>query len=48
MQPATTRKLTVDGLAVPALPTTIKRIVVIGDTGCRLEGRLQRRTATIR
>ena len=35
--PATTRSLTVDGLAVPALPRSIKRIVVIGGTGCRLD-----------
>ena len=32
------RAITVDGLAAPALPSDIKRIVVIGDTGCRLEG----------
>ena len=35
---ASSRAITADGLAVPALPSDIKRIVVIGDTGCRLEG----------
>jgi hypothetical protein len=35
---ASSRVITVDGLAAPALPSDIKRIVVIGDTGCRLEG----------
>jgi Calcineurin-like phosphoesterase len=34
------RAITVDGLAAPALPSDIKRIVVLGDTGCRLEGSL--------
>src|SRR5690242_1715368 len=28
------RAASVDGLPVPVLPATIKRIVVIGDTGC--------------
>jgi hypothetical protein len=32
------RAATVDGVPVPAVPSTIKRIVVIGDTGCRLKG----------
>ncbi len=32
------RAATVDGVPVPALPGAIKRIVVIGDTGCRLKG----------
>jgi hypothetical protein len=32
------RRITVDGLLVPTLPTDIKRIVVIGDTGCQLKG----------
>ncbi len=32
------RRITVDGMAVPTLPADIKRIVVIGDTGCRLKG----------
>jgi hypothetical protein len=35
---AATAALTVGGLPVPALPTAIRRIVVIGDTGCRLKG----------
>jgi hypothetical protein len=34
----TVRSLTVDGVPVPTLPSTIRRIVVIGDTGCRLKG----------
>jgi hypothetical protein len=33
---ASTRAITVDGLPVPVLPSAIRRIVVIGDTGCRL------------
>jgi hypothetical protein len=33
-----TRSIAVDGLPVPVLPGDIKRIVVIGDTGCRLKG----------
>jgi predicted phosphodiesterase len=36
--PATTKKLTVGGVAVPVLPAAINRIAVIGDTGCRIEG----------
>ncbi len=35
---ANTRSLTVDGLPAPVPPPSIKRIVVIGDTGCRLKG----------
>jgi hypothetical protein len=35
---ASSRAITVDGLAAPVLSSDIKRIVVIGDTGCRLEG----------
>ena len=31
--------ITVDGLRVPALPGDVKRVVVIGDTGCRLKGK---------
>src|SRR5262249_21215144 len=34
--PAATRTLTVDGLPAPTLPGDIRRIVLIGDTGCRL------------
>ncbi|MBV8133035.1 MAG: metallophosphoesterase [Alphaproteobacteria bacterium] len=37
--PAATRQLTVGGSAAPSLPPVVRRIVVIGDTGCRLEGR---------
>src|SRR5258705_6143216 len=32
-------RLMVAGVLVPALPPMARRIVVIGDTGCRLEGR---------
>jgi Calcineurin-like phosphoesterase len=35
---AATRGITVDGLPAPVLASDIKRIVVIGDTGCRLKG----------
>jgi hypothetical protein len=35
---AKARAITVDGLPVPVLPADVKRIVVIGDTGCRLKG----------
>jgi hypothetical protein len=35
---AAARTIAVGGLPVPALPPDIKRIVVIGDTGCRLKG----------
>jgi hypothetical protein len=38
-EPATTARLTVGGAGVPTLPAMVRRIVVIGDTGCRLEGR---------
>jgi hypothetical protein len=36
--PAATTRLSVGGVPVPTLPATVRRIVVIGDTGCRLEG----------
>ncbi len=36
--PLATQKITVGGVAVPTVPATINRIVVIGDTGCRIEG----------
>lgn len=36
--PITTRKLLAGGLPVPALPEEVNRIVIIGDTGCRLKG----------
>jgi Calcineurin-like phosphoesterase len=35
--PASARGATVGGLPVPMLPGSIRRIVVIGDTGCRLK-----------
>lgn len=35
---ASTRGIAVDGLPVPILPSDVKRIVVVGDTGCRLKG----------
>lgn len=38
--PAATRRITVDALPVPVLPTDVKRIVVLGDTGCRLKDQL--------
>jgi predicted phosphodiesterase len=37
--PATTARLAVGGVPVPTLPAMARRIVVFGDTGCRLEGR---------
>jgi hypothetical protein len=37
--PAMTTRLAVAGLPTPVLPKEVRRIVVIGDTGCRLEGR---------
>ena len=37
--PAATARLMVGGVAMPTLPATARRIVVIGDTGCRLEGK---------
>jgi predicted phosphodiesterase len=37
--PLTTAKLSIGGVAVPTLPETVNRIAVIGDTGCRIEGR---------
>ena len=37
---ATTVRLAVGGVAMPTvLPATARRIVVIGDTGCRIEGK---------
>jgi len=35
--PAATRNLSVGGVIVPTLPATINRIVVVGDTGCRID-----------
>jgi hypothetical protein len=37
--PAATTRLAVAGLALPTLPASVRRIAVIGDTGCRLAGR---------
>ena len=37
--PATTSNLTIAGSPTPVLPQEVRRIVVLGDTGCRLEGR---------
>ena len=37
--PAVIRQLIVGGSPAPILPEEVRRIVVIGDTGCRLEGR---------
>jgi hypothetical protein len=37
--PATTARLGIDGAVLPILPATVRRIAVIGDTGCRLAGR---------
>src|SRR4029077_20496481 len=36
---ATTANLTIAGSPTPVLPQEVRRIVVLGDTGCRLEGR---------
>ena len=38
--PADTRRLSVQGLPAPVLPSSVQRIAVIGDTGCRLKGDL--------
>ena len=37
--PAVTRQLIVGGSQAPVLPSEVRRIVIVGDTGCRLEGR---------
>ncbi|MBV8402024.1 MAG: metallophosphoesterase [Acetobacteraceae bacterium] len=37
--PASAHEIAVDGLSTPALPRDINRIVVLGDTGCRIKGR---------
>jgi len=37
--PARTARLTVDGVVLPTVPGMVRRIAVIGDTGCRLAGR---------
>ena len=35
--PVNTRSVAVDRISLPLLPSVVKRIVVIGDTGCRLK-----------
>jgi predicted phosphodiesterase len=37
--PLGTQKLSIGKVDVPVLPATINRVVVIGDTGCRIEGK---------
>jgi predicted phosphodiesterase len=37
--PVATAKLSVAGKSLPVVPGQIKRIVVLGDTGCRIEGK---------
>src|SRR5271156_4622686 len=37
--PLATQKLSVGGIAVPTVSAAINRIAVIGDTGCRIEGK---------
>jgi hypothetical protein len=37
--PLGTTRLSADGVTLPVLPSTVRRIAVFGDTGCRLEGR---------
>jgi hypothetical protein len=37
--PPETKKLSIDKTDVPTLAATINRVVVIGDTGCRIEGK---------
>ncbi|HEX3882007.1 MAG TPA: metallophosphoesterase [Stellaceae bacterium] len=37
--PGTVAKLSLGGKALPVVPAAIKRIVVFGDTGCRIEGK---------
>ncbi len=37
--PAATARLAIGGVALPILPARVRRIAVIGDTGCRLAGR---------
>jgi hypothetical protein len=44
--PAATTRLTVGGVPVPTLPAMARRIVVIGDTGCRIEGKAVQVAAT--
>jgi hypothetical protein len=37
--PAGTARLAIGGTALPVVPKEIRRIAIIGDTGCRIEGR---------
>jgi Calcineurin-like phosphoesterase len=37
--PGTAARLEAGGVALPALPATVRRIAVLGDTGCRIEGK---------
>lgn len=37
--PAATARLNLEGVALPTVPAPVRRIAVIGDTGCRLAGR---------
>jgi predicted phosphodiesterase len=37
--PASAAKLTIGAVALPTVPAQVNRIVVIGDTGCRIEGK---------
>src|SRR5437763_9783758 len=39
LAPADSTRLTVGGTVLPVVPAQVKRIVVFGDTRCRLEGR---------
>jgi hypothetical protein len=36
--PAAAKQISVAGLPAPTLPKTLRRIVILGDTGCRLKG----------
>jgi hypothetical protein len=37
--PAATARLAVNGMALPILPATVRRIAIFGDTGCRIAGK---------
>ncbi len=37
--PAGTTRLAVAGMALPAVPATVRRIAILGDTGCRIAAR---------
>jgi predicted phosphodiesterase len=36
--PLATKTLSIGGISLPVMPAAVNRIVVIGDTGCRIEG----------